>query len=65
MIIKQHFKMKSDTITQEELDKITSDWIDEQGDTLQCSISLTVENSEEFNPKEEAQKWAKVLPNRK
>lgn len=65
MIIKQHFKMKADTITQEELNKITSDWIDEQGEALQCPIGLTVEDSKEFSPKDEAQKWAKGLPDRK
>lgn len=57
--------MKADTITQEELNKITSDWIDEQGEALQCHIGLTVEDSEEFSSKDEAQKWAKGLPDRK
>ena len=65
MTIKQHFKMNAETITQEELNKITSDWIDEQGDTLHYPIGLTTDDCEEYCTKVEAQKWAKGLPDRK
>ena len=58
--------MTKEKITKAELDQVTSKWFDEQDpDTFDNPVArIAVQNEGEFDPLEDAQRWAKALPDK-